>query len=408
MDEKWCISPLMGKVAIHPSAAVAELLRRRREELGLSLRDVEARSAAAGERVHFATLARVEQGKAEPGTRRLWRLFKLYDLPIQLAADLLELEESADGEALTGSFEELGREGAQHWKAGNLRKALAHFFAVRAKVPANDAERVNRQRALLGMAVVAGSLGRMSLSRYIVEGLLFEPPDPSIVVATLVQASKCWQWLGSADGALGFIARAEAQLEASQHRERAWVFHQKASILAECGDAAAASVAVKSAVESYRRARDAHGEAAALGIQVRVLVVRQEWKAALRAARAGKAVARQHGFERLCASRGLDEARALRELSRAEEALVVLKEVLAWAIQKDDRVVRFYAHHALWKTYDALGDDLRARAEFRAAEDHVRFVDAVTPETREVRSPRSESAAVSEPREKRSKRRRAS
>lgn len=376
----------MGKVAIHPSMVLADLLRRRREELGLSLREVQARSTASGDRVHFTTLARAEQGRTDMGARRLYRLLKLYDLPIQLAADLLELEESAGTEVPTGSFEELAREGVEFWKSGNLREALARFFAVRTWTPGGARERVNRQKALLGMAVAAGGLGRLALSRYIVEGLLFEPPDPSLVVPILTQAAKCWHGLGSFDGALGFVARAEARLQPRQHQERAWVFHEKASILAEMGDFVAAETALRTAVAAYRRARDAYGEAKSLAVQVKLDRERRDWPGTLRAARAAKALSRRHGFKRLYAARGLDEARALRELARSRAALEVLREVLAWAIQEDDRVVRFYAHHALWKTYEVLGDGVRATAELRAALDHVQFVEEVMPETREVRN----------------------
>jgi transcriptional regulator with XRE-family HTH domain len=382
----------MRKAAIHPSKVLAELLRRRREELGLSLREVEARSGTAGERVHFATLARAEQGKTDLGVRRLYRLFKLYDLPIQLAADLLDLEENAESVVLTGSFEELGREGVENWKSGNIREALARFFAARTRTPTGALERVSRQKALLGMAVAAGSLGRLALARYIVEDLLFEPPDESILVPALTQAAKCWRGLGSRDGALGLLARAEARLEPRQHRERAWVFHEKASILAELGAFAPAEAALKTAVAAYRRARDVYGESTALGVHVKLLRERRDWQGARRAARAARVLARGRGFKRLEAVRGLDEARALQELGRSKESLALLRDVLAWAIQEDDRILRFYAHHALFKAYEALGDAVRATAEFRAAEDHAQFVDEVTPETREVRNLRSSAA----------------
>ena len=388
----------MGRVAIHPSKVLAELCRRRREELGLSLRDVQARSAESGDRVHFATLARFEQGRVEMGARRLYRLLKLYDLPIQLAADLLDLEDSAGAAVPKGSFEEMAREGVDFWRSGNLRGALARIFAVRSRTPAGAQDRVKRQKALLEMAVAAGGVGRVALSRHIIEGLLFEPPDPSLLVPILTQAARCWHGLGSFDGALGFVARAEALLQPRQLQERAWVFHEKASILANMGDLAAAGVALGAAMAAYRRARDAYGEARALAVQVRLHRERSDWQGTLRAARAAKALCRRHGFKRLTAARGLDEAKALRSLSRDDAALGVLREVLAWAIQEDDRVVRFYAHHALWKTYEAMKDGVRATAELRAAQDHVQFVDELTPETREVRDlqPKA-SAAITRP-----------
>lgn len=385
----------MGKVAVHPSMVIAELLRRRREELGLSLREVEARSAASGDRVNFATLSRAEQGKTELGTRRLYRLFKIYDLPIQLAADLLELEEAAGTDIPTGSFDELGREGVDYWKKGDLRKALARFFTLRTRAPSSAQDRLSRQKAILRMAVAAASMGRISLSRYIVENLLLEPPEPSLLVNALVHAARCWHGLGSSEVALGFLARAEARLDPGQHHERGWAFHQKASCLTDIGEFASAAAALKIAIAAYRRAQDKFGEASALAVRVKLEKELGDWPAMLRAARAARSVSRRHGFKRLEAFRGLNEARALGELGRATESLGVLREVLAWSIREDDRVTRFYAHHDLWKAYQALGDADRATLELRAAKDHLRFVDELTPETREVR--KQASPAVAEP-----------
>ncbi len=378
---RWAV----GKVAVHPSMVIAELLKRRREELGLSLREVEAWSADTGQRVNFATLARAERGKTDLGARRLYRLFKIYDLPVQLAADLLELEEAAGAEVPTGSFDELGRQGLEHWQKGDLRKALAHFFTLRTRTPASAQDRLSRQKAIVRMALAAAKLGRVALARYIVESLLVEDPEPAVLVPALVLAAQCWRALGSCEVGLGFLARAEARLTPRQHVERAWVFHEKAGNLAQLGELADAESALETAVAAYRRAKDRYGEAAALDVRVALYRERGAWRGMLRAATAAERLARRRGFRRLCAIRGLDRARALRELGRAREALEALREVLAWAVQSDDRIVGFYAHHGLWKAYQALGDPGRASLELRAARDGLRFVDETTPETREIR-----------------------
>ncbi len=381
-----CIPIRMAKVAVHPSAVLAELLRRRREELGLSLRQVEARSAAAGERFHFATLAKVEQGKAELGIRRFHGLLKLYDLPIQLAGDLLELEELADTQPGPMPLDMLCEKGVEYWKKGDVRKALAHVFALRARIPANTKERLTRQKALLAMGASACALGRVALARHIVDGLLLEGPEPSLFPNVLIQAATCWHRLGSAEVALALLERAEAHVGPKDHQERGWVSHNKASALLTVGDSRGAEAAVQKALVAYRRAGDAFGEGGALGVQLRLLAERKDWKGMLKAARAAQEHARRHKLDRLKTARQLDEARALIALKEPAEALAVLKEALSWAIQQDDRLVRFYAHYHLWKAYEALGDASSAEAERRAADHHVQFVDEVTPEAREVRS----------------------
>ena len=83
-------------MALSPSPAVAQLLRERRGELGLSLRDVQRRTESLGSPIPFTTLAKVEQGKVDPGVKRLHLLLKIYDLPVGLAADLLDLEEFSE------------------------------------------------------------------------------------------------------------------------------------------------------------------------------------------------------------------------------------------------------------------------------------------------------------------------
>src|SRR5262249_27230645 len=120
MVSKWP----MPRLALHPSRAIAELLRTRRQEFGLTLRDVQQRSAAAGVPIPFTTLAKVEQGKVDPGLKRLYRLLNLYHLPLQMVGDLLELEETSNALPRERDPEVLYREGVRHWKAGDVRKAL--------------------------------------------------------------------------------------------------------------------------------------------------------------------------------------------------------------------------------------------------------------------------------------------
>ena len=64
-----------------PAVSVGRLLRRKRKDLRLTLREVSERMAERGDRIHVSTLVRVEQGKLDPGVRRLHLLLRLYDVP---------------------------------------------------------------------------------------------------------------------------------------------------------------------------------------------------------------------------------------------------------------------------------------------------------------------------------------
>ena len=78
-----------------------------------------------------------------------------------------------------------------------------------------------------------------------------------------------------------------------------------------------------------------------------------------------------------------------------------MRDVLTFAVQEDDRAIRFYAHYGLWKAYQALGDGERAISEARAAKDHLKFGDEKTPETREVREQPSATVAEVAPKRRR-------
>lgn len=383
----------MGRAALRPSKAIASLLRKRREELGLSLREVEERCVDAGERIHFASLARVEQGKVEIGINRLHKLFKVYDLPLALAHDLLELEGLKGAIPAPMPLESLGVKGVEYWKSGDLKRGLAYLFALRARAIGSGTERVDRQRALVAMAMAAGSLGRLELSKYVLEGLLREPPDPSLLATILTQVALCWHGLGSTESALAYIDRAEGHLEKTDHARRAWVYHEKASLLADIEDFEGSEAAHKQALSAYRKARDLYGAERAVAVRLKTLAGMRDWKTLLEEARSAKRRATRRGYRRLVAARTFDEARALLGLGTPNEALQPLRDALAWAIQEDDRLVRFYAHYYLWKAYEAEGDSARAEAERRSAEEHVGFVDEVTAETQVFRAQGNQEVA---------------
>ena len=115
----------MPAKAIALSPSVGGLLRERRQRLGYTLRDVERLTSARGGLIPFSTLARIEQGRLDPGLKRLHALLQLYGLPIQAAGDLLDLEAIAASVTVKGDFAALRARGARSWRAGDLdRKSV--------------------------------------------------------------------------------------------------------------------------------------------------------------------------------------------------------------------------------------------------------------------------------------------
>jgi transcriptional regulator with XRE-family HTH domain len=376
----------MGRVALEPSLEVARLLRDRRRELGWTLREVEERTRKLGRPVHFTMVARVERGEVEPGLRRLHVLFRAYELPVKLLEDLLEIEEFVGAPPVDAPISRLFEVAVTSWKAGDLRQALATLAALKAKT-ANDATgRYERQKALLTLAVTIGSIGRYRLAKHIVEDLLLEPPEPGLLVPALVEGATCWARLGSDAVALGLLASAEAYAKPEEHRHRALVFHSRASTLTTLRRFEDAEQALAQALVEYELAGDAFGKRQALGVRVRHCFEREDYGAALTAAREARAHAESHGHGRMVVHRMLDEGRVLFELGDHAQGLTTMSAALAQAVASQDPIAQFYGHYYLWKAHRRMGDAKRADLEANTARYFVQFVDATVPEAGEVRA----------------------
>jgi len=381
----------MPSQAIPLSAGVADLLRDRRRDLGLTLRAVERMTSEEGHPIPYSTLSRIERGRLDPGTKRLGHLMRIYGLPAEAVLDVLDLEAFAAGPAEDASPEELYRRGWQAWQAGNAREGMAAFLALRRLGP-EVVEPGLRQKGLLALASAAGTMGKHQFSKVVIEGLLLEGPAPTLLVSVLVQAAKCWLWLGSTEAALAFVDRAEANLDrrAPAH-QRAFVFHQRASILVRRRRFRDADRALDAAIRAYEAAGDHAGHCRALLTRVQAAFERGDAEAALTAARSARFHAKRHRVRRLVTLSSIEIAHALLLMADYGRCLATLGKVMADAVETHDPVARFYAHYYLWRVHDATGDSDRARIEFDAAARHLDMLDEVTPETRHVRELLGES-----------------
>lgn len=377
----------MPREAIRPSRALARLLRESREALGLTLRDVSARTAADGELIPPSTLARIEQGKTDPGVRRLVRLLRLYEIPAEQAADLVAIAERAPRRTVADP-EAQYEEGLRLAKAGDLRSAMSIFFAVREHTPETAQTKLLRQKTLVAMAIAAKNLGQIRIARHIVDQLLVDDIHPSLAVSVLLTASALWLSLGSAEAASAFLLQAETHVAKTPPRDpsRALLEHQRVALLQHAGRLDEALRATDRVVAAYRASGDVENAARAGLFRVALLRSRGECDAALKECRDLRKSALRDRQPQTAAYAAIREGQLLVEAGAFNEAEVSLRQGLGEAVALGNRIAEFLAHHQLWKVAEKLGDRERARLELQAARYYLRFLDQQLEEADEIRS----------------------
>lgn len=367
------------------SPAVAQLLRDRRLSLGLTLRRVEELSAELGSPIPHSTLARIEHGRFDPGVRRLRQLLELYQLPMEAAGDVLDIEALAGATPIERDPAKLRDRGLDAWRRGRIAEALACFLSFRRRVPKDDAHRTMRQEAILAFAVACGRLGRLHLSKQMLDELLLENPEPRMLVPILIQLSVLWRCLGSPVASLAFVESAAKYAGPGAPKQQGWVQHQRALLLIEQRKFAAAAKCLALAVRCHRRAKSPHDEALAMLVMTRLEFDKGRPKAALVAARRVERFAVKHEFERIRMSALVDQGRALAGLGSNDAAKKLLRAVLVDATAADDSAVCFFAHFFLWQSERDAGNLDRAATELHAADSYLKYADRNTPEARTVR-----------------------
>lgn len=378
----------MGSVAIKPSHAVGRLLRQRRREFNLSLNSVSKRLEKRGHRIPPSTLGRIEQGKLDPGVRRLHLLLDLYQVPPHLVSDLVELETIADRPpevVREADLQALHDQGIEYWKKGDVAQGLAYLLAVREYVPETPEANVLRQQTTLAFATAARNLGKYRLARQMIDELLCEPPAPPVLVPALVLAASLWRGVGALDVALGMIGQAEKRLEESQLKERGWVLHQKARLLLDAGETGESDKTLKQAVRIYRQRKDSYGEVRAMVLRVAILEAMGDDRRARETARDVIRVSESKQHARGVVYGHLVVGRLLVKDGQLEPGIEQLTQAHIGAVRAKDSNAEFLAHYHLWKAYQAAGDHDRAGVELENARYFVRFVDEHTAAVEEIK-----------------------
>jgi tetratricopeptide (TPR) repeat protein len=367
----------MPRIAIRPSQDLARMLRERRAELKLTLRQAEERTRTFGKVIPFTTLSKVEQGRVDPGVVRFQQLLEIYDLPQQAALDAVAVEtmrgplpKSADPETLYESAVRLRKE-------GDNAQALAHLYAVKDLLSRDPRRAELRQKAQFQFALVVAGLGRHQLSKHLVEELLAQRPPAPMALRCLIQLGSCWERLGVLELALAALGRAEIHAAAAGPHERACVTQERGLIELSLGNREESQRLLEQARRLFKEAGDEQGAAKTSFSMVRVLLSGGQAKAAIRAAHQ-----LVQGMGTKATQRLRPEAAVLLGLAHLaarefDNALIALRTALAEAVSMDSTTARFLAHHYLAQAYGETGDKERAQAEQAAADQFRKYIDFV-------------------------------
>jgi len=102
-------------------------LKKLREGYGYTLRKVEEQAIAYGEAIDNSQLSRFEKGKAVPSFEKLRALARVFNVPVQNFADVLDLEEYVRLEPQSDNYAELLKQGAEWIARSEPGRAFAAF-----------------------------------------------------------------------------------------------------------------------------------------------------------------------------------------------------------------------------------------------------------------------------------------
>jgi len=356
----------MPRVAIRPSRDLAELLRRRRKELKITLRQAEERSRAFGNVIPFSTLGKVEQGRVDPGVIRFQQLLDIYDIPKEVALDVVALE-TLRGEAPDAREPEaLYEEAVRLWNTGQTGKALGAMYALRKAVTDRPELDALRQKAQLHLAVVVGNLGRFHLSKCLIESLLRERLPDAIRLRCFVQLATDWVRLGNHELAVAMLSRAETLAAGAGPLEAGWVAHEYGIIALAGGNHDEAARFIERARSLYLKAGDDRSVFKVDMSRVRLQLARGEAESAL--ALGEDLLARSSAFSALHAPVLILIGHAQLASGAVDTSLASLRQALEEAEAADDSPSRYLAHHFLSVAYAEAGDPAHATAERTAAQ----------------------------------------
>ncbi len=142
-------------------------LRRLREGYGYTLRKVEERADTLGESIDNSQLSRFEKGKAIPSFDKLRALARIFNIPVQIFSDVLDLEEYEPFKPSEHDFDALIATGCDLISRGEFGRAFV-YFERSIEVAAEVKQGAERDEAIAEarwrMAITLKRLGKLSMA----------------------------------------------------------------------------------------------------------------------------------------------------------------------------------------------------------------------------------------------------
>ena len=242
-----------GGASVSPggSARLGGYLRRLREGYGYTLRKVEEQAIALGEAIDNSQLSRFEKGKAVPSFEKLRALARVFNVPVQNFADVLDLDEYQHLRPESDDFHELLKSGLALMARGDPGRAYVTYErALEVAEAHEDPERRTELavEARWRTACALKALGKLYMTEQELRGILKQRHRlaPRTRLRTLLQLSYLYRELGDLYLATVLAKEClELSKQENDHATQAGVLNTLGNILHDEGQ-------VEEALASYR------------------------------------------------------------------------------------------------------------------------------------------------------------
>lgn len=369
------------------SESVAGFLRAQRKARGFGLRQVQQLSAQYGNPIPFATLAKIELGSVEPGLLRVATLFRLYEVPIDLLDDLLQLETAVRGPAAPAFAEpEAYRQQAvEIYRKGETNEAIRRLLLLRNQLPVTPETAAVRAKTDQSFANIVAILGRRRLARYLFRQSLLSHRRPADLAYPLACLAVQENALSRTETALAWCHAAARALRRTPNASTAATAEkERLTVLARSGKSDEAFRGIVAVQQAYRANHDIHGLVGALQREIRWLVELQRLEEASQRLDQLEREAQAAGYSRSAGAILMYRGQIAVLRGQFDRALEIANQLEQEEAATRNELSHVVEHYLRWKVAEGRGDRPTARAELLRARSFAVRIQTIAAVCREV------------------------